>query len=449
MRSALVRGALAATSMVALAFLLPLALLAQQIAHDRALADARQQATAIVAAIAVTDDRAVLARAAATTAAGADDRLVLHLPDQQPVGTPRAATADVALVRDRRHPVTAHVPGGLAYLQPTALDGGRTAVVEVFVPTADLRRGVGTAWLAMAGLAAVLVAGSVALADRLGARVVTAARELSGAARRFGAEDLTTRVRPAGPVELAEAGTAFNTMADRIVSLVDAERERAADLSHRLRTPLTALRLDADALPPGGAADRVRESVDALDAEIDAIILSARRPLPGAEPEVTDLTEVLADRLAFWTVPATHQRRRWEVRGGSEPVWLAAGRADVIGAVDALLGNVFRHTAAGTPFRITLTRDALTVEDGGPGIADSASAVRRGVSGARSTGLGLDIVRRVAAEAGGRLVIDRGDVLGGARVEMSYRPVAAPPADGRGRRFRRGRPEPARGAPGH
>jgi signal transduction histidine kinase len=59
----------------------------------------------------------------------------------------------------------------------------------------------------------------------------------------------------------------------------------------------------------------------------------------------------------------------------------------------------------------------LLVDDAGPGIADPAAAVRRGVSGAGSTGLGLDIVRRVAEAAGGRLAIDRGP-LGGARIAL-------------------------------
>ncbi|MEV1290155.1 HAMP domain-containing protein [Micromonospora sp. NPDC049679] len=420
MRSTLARGTLAVTSMVAIAFLVPLALLAGQIAHDRALADARQQATSMIAALAVTEERAVLARAVASTRAGGGERLSLHLPGEAPIGTTRGAISDIRLVESRGHPLVASAPDGLVYLQPTALAPGRTAVIEVWVPSDELRRGVTTARLAIAGLAAVLVIASIALADRLGAQVVSAARELSRAARRLGAHDLSVRVRPAGPTELVEAGRAFNLMADRVVSLVDAERERAADLSHRLRTPLTALRLDADSLPAGELTDRVRESIDALEREVDAIIVSARDSLDARSGALTDLVDVLADRLAFWAVPAEHQGRAWEVGGGTEPVWIPVPRSDVIGAVDSLLGNVFRHTPSGTPFRISVTERELVVEDGGSGIADLPSAVRRGVSGADSTGLGLDIVRRVAGEAGGALHIGRSELLGGARAVMSY-----------------------------
>ncbi|SDZ29987.1 Signal transduction histidine kinase [Micromonospora pattaloongensis] len=425
MRSALARSTLAVTSMLALAFGIPLALLAGRIAHDRALSDARQQATGIVAALAVTQERPVLARAIASTRAG--QRLALHLPGEAPIGATRGAADDVRLVRTGGQPLVAPAADGVVYLQPTALGPERTAVIEVWVPAAELRRGVTTARLSIAGLAAVLVLASIALADRLGARVVTAARELSRAARRLGAHDLSVRVRPAGPTELVAAGTAFNVMADRIVSLVDAERERAADLSHRLRTPLTALRLDADSLPHGEVADRVRESIDALEREVDAIIVSARDPLDARTGAVTDLVDVLADRLAFWAVPAEHQGRAWEVIGGAEPVWIPVPRSDVISAVDAMLGNVFRHTPAGTPFRIGVGERELVVEDGGPGIADRSGAVRRGVSGADSTGLGLDIVRRVATEAGGSLRIGHSSRLGGARVGMSYVGSRRPP----------------------
>src|SRR5581483_7519396 len=113
--------------MVALAFLIPLALVAREIARDRAMADAQQQASGIVAVLAVSDERDVLARAVAATDAGATGRLAVYLPGQAAVGIARAAAGDVALARLRRQPLTAGAPGGVAYLQPVALDGGRTA----------------------------------------------------------------------------------------------------------------------------------------------------------------------------------------------------------------------------------------------------------------------------------------------------------------------------------
>ena len=415
MRWALNRLALAITSMVALAFLVPLAVATRQIAYDRAVSDARQQATSMVTVLGVDADPGLLTNAVASTTAGSAGRLAVHLPGVAAIGVSHTAEAKSSLAMRNRRSVLAPAGGGVAYLQPTVLSDGRTVVVEVFVPDADLHRGVWMAWLVLGGLAIVLVGGSMLLADRLGGQLVRATRQLASSTRRLGGGELTTRVTPTGPRELREAANAFNTMADDLRSLLDKERELAADLSHRLRTPLTALRLDTEAMPPGPIAERMRQACDLLDEELEAIITGARLGVEARGQERCDLVEVLADRLAFWSVLAEDQQRPWEVVGGDVPVMLPLPRSELIMVVDAMLGNVFAHTPDRAAFRVTVSPDGLLVDDAGPGIADPAKAVQRGVSGAGSTGLGLDIVRRAAETAGGRIVIARGP-LGGARV---------------------------------
>ena len=422
MRGTLARLALAVTSMVALAFVIPLALVVRQIAEERAVATARQQVAAVVTVLTASDDQATVRRAVAATTFGADQRLAVDVPGRTTIGTPRVTPAAVAAVRTRRGSTVLAVPGGRAYLQPVALSGNRTAVVEVFLPAAELRRGVTSSWLSMAGLAVVMVAGSVLVADRLGAQVVSAARALAAGARAFGADDLSVRLRPAGPPELVEASTAFNAMADRVIAFVDAERELAADLSHRLRTPLTALRLDAERIPDGPVRCRITEAVQALEDEIDAIIVGARQPTRERAEETSDIVDVLAERLAFWAVLAEDHHRPWRVTGTTQPVWVPVPREDLTAAVDALLGNIFEHTPQHTAFQLDITERALVVEDAGPGIRDATAALTRGVSGAGSTGLGLDIVQRVAASLGGEVHIDRGS-LGGARITLPLAPV--------------------------
>ncbi len=433
MRWALNRLALAITSMVALAFLVPLTLATRQIAHDRAVSDARQQATSLVTVLGVDADPTLLTNAVASTTAGSEGRLAVHLPDVPPIGVAHTTADQIFLAAQDRRSVLAPVTGGVAYLQPTVLTDGRTVIVEVYVPDAEMRRGVWPAWLVLGGLAIVLVAGSTLLADRLGSQLVRATRQLASSTRRLGGGDLATRVAPVGPRELRDAANAFNTMADDLRSLLDKERELAADLSHRLRTPLTALRLDAEAMPPGPVADRMRQACDLLDEELEAIITGARLGVEARGQERTDLVEVLADRLAFWSVLAEDQERPWQVVGGDVPVMLPLPRSELILVVDAMLGNVFSHTPDGAAFRVTVSPEGLLVDDAGPGIADPARSVQRGVSGAGSTGLGLDIVRRAAEESGGQLVIARGP-LGGARVGILFGAPASPPAAPRRRR---------------
>jgi signal transduction histidine kinase len=94
---------------------------------------------------------------------------------------------------------------------------------------------------------------------------------------------------------------------------------------------------------------------------------------------------------------------------------LPLSRSELILVVDAMLGNVFSHTPDRAAFRVSVSSEGLLVDDAGPGIADPSLSVQRGVSGAGSTGLGLDIVRRAASQLGGELVVTRSP-LGGARV---------------------------------
>ncbi|MFC9063720.1 sensor histidine kinase [Streptomyces harbinensis] len=456
MRWALVRISLAVTSMVVLAFAVPLGLVVQEMAGDRAIGNAERQAAAIGPVLAITGDRDQLERAVASTEAGAAGRMAIWLPTADApdpagpadpadvadtadpgrealvIGDPHTSDEDFRAFTEFARAATLEVPGGVILLQPTAVSGERIAVVEVFVPDADLATGVTTAWLVLAGVGIALVAGSLVIADRLGRRTVRPAEQLAGAARRLGEGRLDVRVPEAGPAELREAAVAFNSMADQVVRLLANERELAADLSHRLRTPLTVLRLNTATLGEGDAADQTRHAVDQLEAEIDQIIRTVREqrshspesPGTGERGEV-DAAEVIRERMAFWSALAEDEGREARLSGADAPVRVPVPRADLVAALDAMLGNVFRHTPEGTAFAVDVhhasTDDAVIVlvSDAGEGIADPDAALRRGHGhgGPGSTGLGLDIVRRLAESTGGDLRIGR-SVLGGAEIRL-------------------------------
>ncbi|QUH04984.1 HAMP domain-containing protein [Saccharopolyspora erythraea] len=441
MRRALALVALAVTSMVALAFLVPLGLMIREIARDQAVSEAERQATALAPVLATTTDPALVGRAVASTPAGQAGWLAVHLPGGERVGTSRTDVGQARAATGEARAASLPVPGGSAFVQPIALDGGRTALAEVFVPESELTRGVLRSWLVLAAVGLVLVAGSVLVADRLAARVVRSAGRLAEASSALGSGDLNVRVTPSGPRELEEAGRAFNVMADRVRQLLAAEREMAADLSHRLRTPLTALRLNAEALGDGPAAEQTRVAVDRLEREVDAVITSVRRSADGEGD--CDVAELLRERLEFWSALAEDQGRRWELRGASDSVEAPVPRSELAAAVDAVVGNVFRHTPEGTAFAVSLRENdgvvGVVVEDGGPGVGESGAVVRRGSSGAGSTGLGLDIASRLAESTGGRLSVDRSS-LGGARVCMwLWQRPAAPKRAGLRERARRRR----------
>jgi signal transduction histidine kinase len=430
MRWALVRVSLAVTAMVVIAFAVPLGLAVRELAHDRALTNAERQAAAVAPALAITTDRTQLERAVATAQTGAEDRIAVRVPATArtpavDLGRHRAPAAALDRVAREGEAATVRVPGGYVLLRPTAVSSGTIAVVEVFVPEADVTRGVATAWLILAGVGLALIVASVAIADRLGARMIRPAVRLAAAAHRLGQGELAVRVAEDGPGELRSAAAAFNAMADQVVRLLDAERELAADLSHRLRTPLTVLRLNAASLGEGPAAEQTRAAVARLEGEVDQIIRTARAKRVPAAPAAVgcDAAEVVRERMAFWAALAEDQGRGVRTDGADRPARVPVARAELAAALDAMLGNVFRHTPQGTAFAVELrgAQDAVVVlvSDAGPGVADPEAALRRGCGdgGQGSTGLGLDIVRRVAESAGGDVAVGRG-VLGGAEIRV-------------------------------
>ncbi|MFJ9109258.1 ATP-binding protein [Streptomyces sp. NPDC102283] len=435
MRWALVKVCLAVTAMVVIAFAVPLGLVIREMASDRAFSDAERQAAMIAPTLSITTDREELTRAVLSTEPGDRGRLAVHVPAEGgplDIGTRRATSKDVATVRKAGRASITEVTGGFALLQPTALGTGDIAVVEVFVPEGEVSHGVATAWLTLAGVGLALIVGSVAVADRLGIRMVQPAQRLANAAQDLGEGRLGTRVPEEGPTELRSAAVAFNSMADQVVQLLANERELAADLSHRLRTPLTVLRLNAASLGEGPAAEQTRAAVLQLEHEVDTIIRTAReqRPQPqnGQAGAGCDASEVIRERMGFWSALAEDEGREVRLAGVDRTVRIPVARPELAAALDALLGNVFRHTPEGTAFSVDVhhSGDAVIVlvSDAGPGISDPKAALARGASGrdaasgsVGSTGLGLDIVRRVAESTGGDLRIGR-SVLGGTEVRI-------------------------------
>jgi signal transduction histidine kinase len=392
--------AVAATTTVVAAFCIPLALLLRDVAHERAIAAAERDAHALVASVWLTSDLDLLEAALDQVPSGRGERAAVHLPDGSTIGLSPPAVDAVDLAAASTRPLSVWEGGDLHLLHPVAVQDG-TAVVQAVVPRAELERGVTRAWVALGGVAVALVAVGVVLADRLGRSVSEPIGSLAAAAGRLGAGDLDVQVVPGGPREVAALGTTFDQLVGRVGQLLDHQRTVAADLSHRLRTPLTALRLDAEAVGSDAERARVLADVDSLERTVNAVITEARRPQRQGVRPVADLAEVVRRRGAFWEALAQDQGRPWEVEVTVRSCPVGVPRADLEAAVDALLGNVFSHTPEGTGARILVDADGgvarLVVRDDGPGFGARASGP--------GTGLGLDIVRRTAVAAGGRMEV--------------------------------------------
>lgn len=424
MRRRLTVVSLAVTSMVVLAFVVPLGILVRDLAADRAVTAAERQAEEVARFLAVVAPARGIDQAVAAVGGGGEFPMSIVLPDESIVGEPMRQGEDVTRAQEGTA-FRAPVAGGQAVYVPVLLPSSETLVVRVFVTSSELREGVALSWVTLGLLAIGLVAIAVAIADRLARSVVVPVRELSSVAARLGEGDLDARVDPSGPGEIRDVGAEFNRLAVRIEQLLQQERETAADLSHRLRTPLTAVRLDAEGLAESADKQRLLDDLSDLERHVDFVIKEARREVRRRPGAVSDLAAVVADRVAFWSVLAEEQGRSAGVEVASGPATVAIPEQDTVAMVDALIGNVFAHTDDGVGFDVGLSVAGdlarLTVEDAGLGFSD-LGLVERGRSGGSGTGLGLDIVRRTAESAGGRMAVGRSD-LGGARIEVEI-PVA-------------------------
>jgi signal transduction histidine kinase len=290
--------------------------------------------------------------------------------------------------------------------------GNPTAVVRAFVPNSELTNGVTRSWLILGGLGLLLLLVGIVIANLLVGTVTRPISELARVSHRLAAGGLDARASPDGPPEVRELAFGLNHLAGRIRELIHQERESVADLSHRLRTPLTALRLELEGM--GSSADpdrRLSGQVQALEAAVTSLIEDARTRGTSVHGSC-DAAEVIRQRAEFWSVLAEDQGRPMRLELAHGPLMVGVAQPELGACLDALLGNVFAHTPQGTGFTIALDPRGrggavLSVHDDGPGFAQS-DPVRRGASGGGSTGLGLDIARQTAEASGGTLTIGPG-----------------------------------------
>jgi signal transduction histidine kinase len=310
------------------------------------------------------------------------------------------------------------VPGGQeAEVFVQTNDG--TYAVRVFVSNSALHAGVGKWWaLLIGGSAGLLLLGIVA-GEVLTRRIVRPLTRTAETAHLLATGDTSARAPTDGPREVADVGSALNRLADRIDELIAEERETVADLSHRLRTPLTVLRLDVEALQDPAEAERLSNRVGAVERTLTSVIHAARRPQREGRIPACDASAVVRERVTFWSALADDQGRRYRLELPDTPLPVRSSADDLAAALDALLENVIAHTDEGVAFAVRLWqadgRVHLEVSDDGPGIAEEA--LLRGRSDRGSTGLGLDIARRCAEAGGGSMSVGRG-ATGGAVVTL-------------------------------
>ncbi len=248
--------------------------------------------------------------------------------------------------------------------------------------------------LALASIAVFALALSAALGFLTGRWATRPIRRLQHAAAVLGRNDFRTRADTEhGPPEVRDLARRFNSMADRVDRLIQTSQQFAADASHQLRTPLTAIRLRLDSLvdEPGSAdpalVHALVDDVDRLQRTIDGLLALTRIDQSKVRPETLGLAELIVERCDMWRPLAEEARVEFlpDVGDGCEGYF---DRNHLDQVLDNLIDNALAHAPEGSTVEFRAEADAERVElhvtDHGPGIAGRPSGPRPRASLART-----------------------------------------------------------------
>jgi two-component system sensor histidine kinase QseC len=251
-------------------------------------------------------------------------------------------------------------------------------------------------------------------------------------------------VSPAGmPRELQPLVQTLNGLLERIDHMVQTERRFTADAAHELRTPIAAIRAQAQVAL--GAGDDVAERTHALQTTlagcdrasrlVDQLLTLARlEASPDTKPAAVDLSAVVR-RVAGELAPTALKRKQEITVLADAPCAVAANEVLLGVLVRNLVDNALRYSPAGARVDVSVSTDVrgahLQVQDSGPGMSDEAI----GHLGERffrvlgneqpGSGLGWSIVRRLLAVFGAEAQIGRSAEWGGLAVAVRW-PAVAP-----------------------
>ncbi|MEU6542586.1 ATP-binding protein [Streptomyces sp. NPDC046859] len=301
-------------------------------------------------------------------------------------------------------------PGGDVISARERGEEGETVTVQE--PRSSVTREVGRTLLIIAAVALLAVIAAVLLAVRQANRLASPLTDLAETAERLGSGDPRPRHKRYGVPELDRVADVLDSSAERIARMLTAERRLAADASHQLRTPLTALSMRLEEITLTDDPDTVKDEatialtqVERLTDVVERLLTNSRDPRSGSAVTF-DLDEVIQQQLAEWR-PAYRSAGRAIVSSGKRHLTAVGTPGAVAQVLAALIENSLMHGGGTVALRTRVTGNQAVIEvtDEGPGIpADLGARIfERAISGRNSTGIGLAVARDLAEADGGRL----------------------------------------------
>jgi two-component system sensor histidine kinase BaeS len=279
--------------------------------------------------------------------------------------------------------------------------------------------------LFLAALTAGLV--GLAIALLLSQSLTSPLRQLTEAMQRFARGERNMRLPAPSRDEVGDLTHSFQGMMQEIERQENLRKEMSADIAHELRTPLSVIRANLDALADGvypltpENLAPVRESIELLDRLVEdlrtlELVDAGRLTLEKSDVDIPRLINRVA---ALFSPQAESQTQRMEVAVGESIPRLLADAQRLEQILGNLVENALRHNPGGGVIRLTAVTDAgavrMEVEDSGPGIPpDQLERIferfyRVDVARTRAeggSGLGLAIARKLAEAHGGSLTAE-------------------------------------------
>ncbi|WAU85422.1 ATP-binding protein [Streptomyces sp. Qhu-G9] len=290
--------------------------------------------------------------------------------------------------------------------------GEQRETVTVEEARSAVTREVGRTLLIIAAVALLAVVAAVLLAVRQANRLTSPLTDLAETAERLGSGDPRPRHKRYGVAELDRVADVLDGSAERIARMLTAERRLAADASHQLRTPLTALSMRLEEITLTDDPHTVKEEatialgqVERLTDVVERLLTNSRDPRTGSAVTF-DLDEVIKQQLAEWR-PAYRNAGRAIVSSGKHHLQAVGTPGAVAQVLAALIENSLMHGGGTVALRTRVTGNQAVIEvtDEGAGVpADLGARIfERAISGRNSTGIGLAVARDLAEADGGRL----------------------------------------------
>ncbi|RCH65902.1 sensor histidine kinase [Streptomyces sp. SDr-06] len=291
-------------------------------------------------------------------------------------------------------------------------EGERGEAVLVEESRSTVTKEVGRTLLIIGAVALLAIVSAVLLAVRQANKLASPLTDLAETAERLGSGDPRPRHKRYGVPELDRVADVLDSSADRIGRMLTAERRLAADASHQLRTPLTALSMRLEEIALTDDLDTVKEEatialtqVERLTDVVERLLTNNRDPRTGSAV-VFSLDEVVKQQLEEWR-PAYRSAGRAIVRSGKTGLKAVGTPGAVAQVLAALIENSLMHGGGTVAVRTRVIGNQAVVEvtDEGPGVRPDLGAriFERTISGRNSTGIGLAVARDLAEADGGRL----------------------------------------------